>query len=170
MIEPEVFIIEKDLTLRFEFGAELYLMMINIGSGKYLIELANRTKLIGRRNAECKQEAERLIELVLESRKYFESYEEAFDVWETVFAYEANIELVFVLKVFGKNFDQDMIGQMITEYNLKVSSDIEPKNEKGLEKMKIEVTFPERERDKAIGAFLGHFLKDFRFKINMNPK
>ena len=165
--EAEIFNIETDLTLRFEFGAELYLMIINIGDGKYLVELCSRTKLIGRRNAECKLEAESLIDLVLESRKYFESFEEALEVWETAFAYETNIKMAFVLKVYGKKFDQDMIGQMITEYNLKISSEIEPKNEKGLEKMKIHVSFA----DRPIGAFLGHFLKDdFRFKINMIAK
>ena len=168
-IEAEIFNIETDLTLRFEFGAELYLMTINIGGGKYLVELANRTKLIGRRNAECKLEAERLIELVLESRKYFESYVEALEVWGQVFSFESNesnIEMVFVLRVYGKKFDQNLIGQMITEYDLKVDSEIEPKNEKGFEKMKIELTFPGR--DKPIGAFIGHLLKDdFHFKINM---
>ena len=167
MIEPEIFIIETDLTLRYEFGGELYLMTINVGGGKYLVELSSRTKLIGRRNAECKREAERLFELVLESRKRFESFEEALEVWEIVFAYQSNIEMVFVLKVYGKYFDQNLIGQMITEYNLKVDSDIEPKNEKCLEIMKIHVSFA----DRPIGAFVGHFLKeDFRFKINMFAK
>lgn len=159
-----IFLIEEEQTLLFKCGNILYLSLISVGNGKYIVELSSRKACIGRRRAHSKRIADGLFELVIESHKRFTSFDEALKIWKIAFSFELNIEMVFVLRVFKRTFEQAQIGEMMDRYKLTMESFIREKNEDGLEPMKIELTFPKR--NKPIGSFVGHFLqKDFRFEL-----
>jgi len=164
MDKDNVFKITKEQVFTFENGNEIYLLFIDIGHDKYMIELDSRQTCIGRRKAHCKRVADLLFHLVIESYKRFNSLEEALHIWNGAFTCELNIEMVFVLRVIKRTFNQAQIGEMMDRYKLTMESEIGEKNENGTEPMKIELTFPNRTIP--IGKFVGHFLKkDFMFEL-----
>lgn len=162
--EQIIFKIKEEQSLLFKCGNVLYISKIFVGECKYLIELSSRKACIGRRKAHCKRVADGLFELVIESYKRFASFEEALKIWKVAFSFELNIEMVFVLRVIKRTFEQAKIGEMMDHYKLTMESEIKEKNEQGFEPMRIELSFPNR--SKKIGRFVGHFLQnDFKFEL-----
>ncbi|WP_317897136.1 hypothetical protein [Aurantibacillus circumpalustris] len=162
IIDNKIFIIREEQT--FFFGSdEIFLSKICVGEDKYLIELSSRTESIGQRKAHCKRVADGIFKLVVESYKRFDSHEEAVKIWRTVFSYELNVEMVFVLRVIKLKFDQAEIGKMMDRYKFKIKSKIEEKDENSLDAMQIEVIFQRRH----IGKFIGTFLRpNFRLELH----
>lgn len=162
--EETIFLIEEDHTLVFPCGSMLYLSKINVGKGRYILELSNRYKRIGCRKAHCLKVADGMREIFLQCNKRFQSFDEALTFWKSAFALEKNLEFVFAMRVVKRTYDQATIGQYISKYNLLVDSHIGRVDASGAEPMRITLTFPNSKRP--VGMFVGHFLKkDFRFEV-----
>ena len=162
--KEELFIIEEDYTLVFDCGRELYLSKINVGKGRYLLELADRNHCIGRRKAHCVSVADGMRDIFLQCNKRFQSFDEAIDFWCKAFALEKNLEFVFAMRVAKRTFDQDLIGKLISKYKLIVDSQMDEIDDSGAEPMRITLTFPNS--ISPVGRFVGHFLmKDFVFEF-----
>ncbi len=136
-MSSETFIIEKEITLEFDGGSELYLSKINVGNNKYLLELSDRTRCIGRRNAHCEKVVDGMFQIFMENYKRQETYEEAVKIWDYAFLLDKNLEFVFVMRVSKRIVDQNIIGQLVTKYTLKVDSEIAPKVGDSPERMTI---------------------------------
>ena len=163
----EIFVIEEDYTLVFNCGRELYLSKIHVGKGRYILELADRTHCIGRRKAHCVSVVDGMREIFLQCNKRFQSFDEAIDFWCKAFTLEKNLEFVFAMRVVKRTYDQAVIGEFITKYNLKVDSQIDEADASGAEPMRITLTFPNSHSLKPVGTFQGHFLRNnFVFNIN----
>jgi len=164
IVEKEIFVIEEDHTLVFSCGSELYLSKINVGKGRYILELSDRCKRIGCRKAHCVSVADGMQKILMQCNKQFQSFDEAIAFWSKAFALETNLEFVFAMRVVKRTFDHAVIGQFITKYSLKVNSKIDNIDASGAEPMRIALTFPNSK--KPVGRFVGHFLKkDFVFEM-----
>ena len=166
MMSFQTFNIEKEKTIQFSCGNVLYVSKIHVGNKKYLLELSDRKRCIGRRKAHNEEVVDGMFKIFFDNYKRQDSYAEAIKTWQFAFSLQKNLEFIFVLRVSKRKVDQNIIGQLIEKYALKVESEMAPKVNDGPEPMTIKLFFPSRKS--AIGVFVGHFLKsDFIFQVSI---
>ena len=125
---------------------------------KYSVEVISKTKSHGRTYLSSKKETIDFYAMLLKKIKMNNSFNNTNEMLDMLSSAKGLKELVFILRVFGRNLSQDHIGRLMSEFKFKVKSKI-----KRDDSMHIKMFF-EGSSD-CFGSFTGTFLKsDFIFK------
>ena len=119
---------------------------------KFSVEVISSKKSHGRIYLNSKDDATKLFDALLLKIKRINSFHKSAAMLEILKKSKTLNQAMFVLKVFGKNLDQDKIGRLMSSCDFKVKSRINKDDS-----MKIRVYFSGEKE--SFGSFKGNFLE-----------